>query len=518
MYKFTDRPAWANCLRALQLGIAALSVAHVAACAAAAPESLGSSPRPSAAPPQHAGERADGQNRQDPAPQWLQLSTDDSTSMASPQRFKAGQQWGLLAHEFLNYYDPPRSLVAQETWPIEVDITEDVRFALKGHATSAAVPCALAEPRADDAESVAGECAGEVQKDVVDLLFHMNADFVRPLARRNWNLTLCVDVSGSMSGDNLNFTRAALNRVLNHVKSGDRVSLVAFNDESRVLLENVDAMDHARLRDAFDALEADGGTNMLAGLEDAYAVTARTFDVAKTNRVIVFGDGNANIGDTDLQTFAAQTRRGDQEGIYLSGVGVGYNYDAARMDALTDAGKGAHVFLPNLEEVDRIFGNYLYKLVEVAADDIAIELEVPAALRLMQFSGEEVSVDPNQRLQNIILATGDDMTFTARFIVDDAAALDAAMQLKVTARPLSTENTVIRTVDLAAVRDLFAEPGALFARTALIDAFGRLAARDPAAPLSKAEVQAALDAADGSDWGMAELRAHVDDLPAREAR
>ena len=42
--------------------------------------------------------------------QWIQLSTDDSTSMASAQIFKGNNTFygfGLKVHEFLNYYDPP---------------------------------------------------------------------------------------------------------------------------------------------------------------------------------------------------------------------------------------------------------------------------------------------------------------------------------------------------------------------------------------------------------------------------
>ena len=48
---------------------------------------------------------------------WFQLSTDDSTSMASAQMFK-GNIWGqaLKHHEFLNYYDPPADLRNQEEW------------------------------------------------------------------------------------------------------------------------------------------------------------------------------------------------------------------------------------------------------------------------------------------------------------------------------------------------------------------------------------------------------------------
>ena len=65
-----------------------------------------------------------------------------------------------------------------------------------------------------------------------------------------------------------------------------------------------------------------------------------------------------------MEAFSRLTRINGQEGIYLSGIGVGTGYEFELMDQLTDAGKGAHVFLPNAEEVDLIFGDYLPKLIE----------------------------------------------------------------------------------------------------------------------------------------------------------
>ena len=174
---------------------------------------------------------------------------------------------------------------------------------------------------------------------------------------------------------------------------------------------------------------------MIAGLNRVYEYAQNNFDNNMLQRVILFGDGQANVGRTDINAFAELTRINGQEGIYLSGVGVGANYDAQRMDELTDAGKGAHVFLPNAQEVSLIFGDYFPKLVEVAADEIAIEMTLPAGIHLEQFSGEEVSTHREQRLQNIVLAAGDDMTFLAKFLVDDEADLDKPAGLRVTLEP-----------------------------------------------------------------------------------
>ena len=124
---------------------------------------------------------------------------------------------------------------------------------------------------------------------------------------------------------------------------------------------------------------------MLAGLDMTYDLAQEKYDPEMLQRVLLFGDGNANVGDNDIARYEGLTRINGQEGIYLTGVGVGTDYDLERMDRLTDAGKGAHIFLPNRAEVDLIFGDYFTKLVEVAADSIEIVMELPAGTSLREF-------------------------------------------------------------------------------------------------------------------------------------
>ena len=463
--------------------------------------------------------------------QWIQLSTDDSTSMASAQIFKANARspFGLKAHEFINYYDPPQHLFAEEEFPETREINDNIRFGIKAHFREIA-PSDIEGQEIDvenvqDTESGIDEVASE-EMDVdfvvdetdpdpvileepeeavgeLEVLFQMQADAIGKVKRRNWNLFLCVDVSGSMSGEKMAFTIEALQKTLDHLKPGDRVSLTTFSSEATNIFTNLEVSENvAEMRAAMDALVPDGGTNMAAGLEQSYRLAQQHFNASMLQRVILFGDGAANVGQTDLQTFTNLTRINGSEGIYLSGVGVGNNYDFQRMDELTDAGKGAHIFLPNRAEVDLIFGDYFHKLVEVAADGIEIEASLPTGIALAGFSGEEVSFNPAQRLQNIVLATGDDMTFTAKFNVQDEAALDEPMSLKVTIRPLSTDEEVVEVIEVARIGDLIAEPGQLFERTRLIHRFGNWAVG------GSEDVQALKDdlaAYDDADWGLREI-------------
>ncbi|MBL91786.1 MAG: hypothetical protein CMH56_08265 [Myxococcales bacterium] len=159
-----------------------------------------------------------------------------------------------------------------------------------------------------------------------------------------------------------------------------------------------------------------------------------------------------------------------------------------------------------------IFGDYFSKLVEVSADQVAIEMMLPEGLALEGFSGEEVSVDPEQRLQNIILAAGDDMTFTARFVVHDEAALDGAASLKVTLRPLSSGEEQIIEIEIDKFSDLIADPGVLFERTQLVSDFAKYATGHNGATRTLEELEADLEALDNPDWGLAEIEGYVSQL------
>jgi len=458
-------------------------------------------------------------------PNWFQLSTDDSTSMASAQMFK-GNIWGqaLKHHEFINYYDPPAGLRDQEEWGIDGTV-ETIHYSLKidnfthevmGNCDEPTDP--VDQPETDPESDMDGEsetpdpvdeenCVETESRNIAEVLFHMNTPTVDQETRRNWNVFLCVDVSGSMSGSKMAFTRDALSQMLTHFKEGDKLTLITFDSNSHdVFIDLEYSSNESEIRAAFAGLNAGSSTNMIAGLERTYQLAQNNFDETMLQRVLLFSDGAANVGDTDIATFSDLTRMNGQEGIYLSGIGVGQNYDWERMDRLTDAGKGAHVFLPNSQEVDLIFGDYFPKLVEVAADRIAIEMTLPQGITLESFSGEEVSTNPEERLQNIILAAGDDITFLARFQIHREEALTEPVQFVLKLRPLSTAEEVVETIDIEHFSDLIKNPGALLSRTRLVNDFAKLATGAGYPQVTPEQLDDALSGQTASDWGLAEIQ------------
>jgi len=426
---------------------------------------------------------------------WFQLSPDDSTSMASAQILKSDSMFHgfpLLPHEVINYYDPPAQLREAGDIPKSWTTQEEMFIAI-------------------DAERIVATEDGAPER--LELMVHTFAPQVPALDRKPWILHLCVDVSGSMSGDKIHFVRDALLRLADAMQAGDKISLATFETQGHVIFETLDFIaNEPQIRAALASIEADGSTNMISGLELAYAEAQTAYDPGAVNRVLVFSDGQANVGDTDIETFAALTRINNQEGIYLSGIGVGADYATERMDALTDAGKGAHVFLPNADEVGVIFGEMVRKIVEVAADEVSIEVQLPAAFAIESFSGEEVSTNPQARVPNVVLAAGDDMTILAGFETEDAAAFDGEMILTVRYRPLTTAAQVVFEQRFPIV-ELLRAPSALMQRTRLVDAYGRWACGQDD-DVDTAALRAQIDQQAPNDPGLSEVSAQIERISA----
>ncbi len=335
------------------------------------------------------------------------LSNDESMSTATAQRLLYMLERNALPspdqckpHEMLNYYDFSWES-KREQGPFNVSL--------------AVQPADLEWARIKYGRQPFPE-----GKTLVHVAYQIEAPLAPLPQRRNWNLTFVVDVSGSMSSESkMDFTKRGLGKIWHNLKKGDVVSLVAFSNQAWTVADGLKAGEpgaDAAFADAVAKLAPRGGTNLKSGLDLAYELGWKHFDAEHENRVVMLTDANTNMGDVNLDSIAEASRRMDGDGLRFSGVGVGMSFNGQLLDAMSERGRGAYVFLGSERYVDTLFGELFDSLVEPVAFDMRIKMEYPAAWESAGFYGEQSSAVKSE-VQSFHFFTGSSQLYLSDFWV-----------------------------------------------------------------------------------------------------
>jgi Ca-activated chloride channel family protein len=211
------------------------------------------------------------------------------------------------------------------------------------------------------------------------------------------DLTLVVDVSGSMSGDKIAQARAALRQALGTLRPADRFRLVAFSTRVTPFRDGfapatADNLEAARRW--VDALNADGGTNIYGALE---AALGQGTPSERLPIVVFVTDGQPSVGEQAPDRIA--TMAGGRIGrarVFTFGVGADVN--TYLLDRLAQEGRGTATYVAPDASVEQAVGSLMAKVRHPALTGLRIE---GAPVELVQtypsrlpdvFFGEELVV------------------------------------------------------------------------------------------------------------------------------
>jgi Ca-activated chloride channel family protein len=209
---------------------------------------------------------------------------------------------------------------------------------------------------------------------VVDLV--VAVDVARPettIERRPVDLALVVDTSASMSGV-IGLVKRATLGVIERLGDGDRLVLVGYADEARVLFQGpVTPASRAQLEGVVGRLVAARGTNISAGLEVG-RLALSALERPAEQKLLLLSDGAPTIGATEpreLEAGAAAVRKG---GVTLSAIGLGPSYREGLLASMADAGGGAFHHVERPDALPRVYAAELDLLRAVALRDARLSI------------------------------------------------------------------------------------------------------------------------------------------------
>ncbi|MFD7307604.1 von Willebrand factor type A domain-containing protein [Promicromonospora sp. NPDC059942] len=197
------------------------------------------------------------------------------------------------------------------------------------------------------------------------------------------NIVFLLDVSGSMDEPNkLPLLAESFALLVEQLDERDRVSIVTYAGDNRVVADSVPGSEHGVLVDHLRSLRAGGSTGGAAGLTTAYELAEKNFVEGGNNRVILATDGDFNVGPSSPAELTTLVEAERASGVYVSVLGFGmYNLKDSMMEAIADHGNGNYAYIDTLAEARKVLVDEFGSTMFVVAQDLKLQVELnPAAV------------------------------------------------------------------------------------------------------------------------------------------
>ncbi len=219
----------------------------------------------------------------------------------------------------------------------------------------------------------------------VELEARRDVEEVRPAM----NLALVVDRSGSMQGLKMRHAKAAASSLVDDLEDGDRVTLLSYASDVSLEVGTVTLAPDTRdlLHHAISQLAPAGGTHISGGLNSGAQEVVRHLESRDLGRVILVSDGRPTVGESKpwaLETLAA---RWYEEGVSITTMGIGVDYNEDLMSALAVAGGGNYYYVAAPTEMEAIFSQELSSMGSTVARDVELHLDLPRGVRVREVYG-----------------------------------------------------------------------------------------------------------------------------------
>jgi Ca-activated chloride channel family protein len=163
------------------------------------------------------------------------------------------------------------------------------------------------------------------------------------------NMVLLLDVSGSMNApEKLPLLKNSIISLLSMMRPEDRISIIAFSDKPKVLLESASFKDEDKINKAINSLKSSGKTDGNAGIKLAYKTADENYIRGGNNRIVLATDGEFATSDETLQLISKFSK----DDIFLSIFNFGKGAGASKaLQQLTTLGNGNYAQISK-ENVD----------------------------------------------------------------------------------------------------------------------------------------------------------------------
>lgn len=266
--------------------------------------------------------------------------------------------------------------------------TSSIRAALSCACVAALAALSNAPARADKPINLEARFAQTVmkggQKQRNYLRIGLNGCERKPTERTPVNVAFVIDRSGSMQGARIAQAREAAAAAIRRLDKNDIASVVVFDNKIDVLVQAQPVDGHAAFVDRIRQVTARGSTAIHGGVIEGAQQVRHNLDSRRLNRVVLLSDGQANVGPRRPEDFAKLGRDLLQQGISVSTIGLGLQYNEDLMLALARASDGNHSFVGETTDLVQVFNKEFDDVLASCAQTVSIDVDLAPGVRVVR--------------------------------------------------------------------------------------------------------------------------------------
>ena len=195
------------------------------------------------------------------------------------------------------------------------------------------------------------------------------------------NLCLILDYSGSMKGNPLEKVKQAAIDIITKLNREDRVSIIGFNHQAKVIISNQGLEDISVVKQAIENLQADGGTAIDEGLKLGIQEIAN----GKNNRIsqiFLLTDGENEHGDNER--CLKLTQLASTYSITINTLGFGNHWNPDVLEKIADRSSGTLCHIEQPEQAITEFQRLFNRVQSVNLTNAHLLLELNPEVRLAE--------------------------------------------------------------------------------------------------------------------------------------
>jgi Ca-activated chloride channel homolog len=224
--------------------------------------------------------------------------------------------------------------------------------------------------------------AGQTQRNYLRVA--LNGCQRPPTERTPVNVAFVIDRSGSMRGPRIAQAREAAAAAVRRLDKNDIASVVIFDDKIDLLVQAQPVDDHAAFIDRIQQIDTRGSTAIHGGVTEGAQQVRHNLDPRRLNRVVLLSDGQANVGPRRPEDFAVLGRQLLAQGISVSTIGLGNQYNEDLMLALARASDGNHSFVGETTDLVQVFNKEFDDVLASCAQMVSIDVELKPGIRVVR--------------------------------------------------------------------------------------------------------------------------------------